>query len=410
MRYLLVSAVAVLLAGPALSDPLSFSQAEERALAFGPGLKPAKLTLEAARAQAISAGRLPDPDLSFGVENLPVTGPMAGRLNADSMTMQVVGVDQAVPSGTKRQAQRDRAQSDIEVAAAQTRIAQRDVRVGAALAWIDLYFAERRLAVLDHVIETLGPLWDSAGGAEVASGNSRPAQALEPLQTRASLLDKRSELAAAAGRARAELGLWTGDAEADVSGDPPAFTVDAASLRDGLERNPTQLAFGASERRAEAEVSLARADKSPDWNFEISYGRRDPIFGDMVTARASVSLPLFGARRQDPVISARLADANRVAVERAEAQRKLLAQLDADLADHASHHEQWMRARDVLAPLAQKRADLETASYGAGRAGLSDVLAAFSALADAQLTVLERQSMVVRDGARIALTYGSDDR
>ena len=72
------------------------------------------------------------------------------------------------------------------------------------------------------------------------------------------------------------------------------------------------------------------------------------------------------------------------------------------------HHDQWMRTSTVVAPAAQQQADLETASYGAGTAGLADVLAAMTALADAKLTALEREAMVARDGARIVLTYGSD--
>ena len=72
------------------------------------------------------------------------------------------------------------------------------------------------------------------------------------------------------------------------------------------------------------------------------------------------------------------------------------------------HHEQYARARDTLLPLARRRADLETASYGAGRASLGDVQAALTALANAQLTYLEREAQVATDAARLTLTYGSD--
>jgi outer membrane protein TolC len=72
------------------------------------------------------------------------------------------------------------------------------------------------------------------------------------------------------------------------------------------------------------------------------------------------------------------------------------------------HHEQWMRAQQVLLPLARQRADLETASYGAGRSGLTDVLQAFTALANAQLTLLDREAAVAADAAALVLTYGSD--
>jgi hypothetical protein len=73
-----------------------------------------------------------------------------------------------------------------------------------------------------------------------------------------------------------------------------------------------------------------------------------------------------------------------------------------------AHHEQWRRAVEVLVPAAEQQARLEVASYAAGRAAFDDVRAALTELADAQLEALDREAMVVRDGARIQLTYGAD--
>jgi outer membrane protein TolC len=128
----------------------------------------------------------------------------------------------------------------------------------------------------------------------------------------------------------------------------------------------------------------------------------------MVSAGVTVSLPLFASSRQAPLLAARRADASRVHAEREDVRRGLAAQLDSDLADHEMHHDQWMRTTGTVVPAARRRANLETASYAAGSAGLADVLDAISALASAKLTALEREATVVRDGARIVLTYGSD--
>jgi cobalt-zinc-cadmium efflux system outer membrane protein len=121
-----------------------------------------------------------------------------------------------------------------------------------------------------------------------------------------------------------------------------------------------------------------------------------------------VGLPVFGATRQDPVIAARIQSASRVRIEREAAQRALVANLSADLADHAMHHERLMRANTTLVPLAQKRADLETASYAAGNASLAEALDAELAVVEARIDTLDREADVIRDGARIALTYGSE--
>ena len=95
---------------------------------------------------------------------------------------------------------------------------------------------------------------------------------------------------------------------------------------------------------------------------------------------------------------------------REETRRTLAADLEAALADHQMHHSQWQRARDVLLPLARKRADLEIASYSAGRASLADAIEAKTALADAELTVLDREALVAADSVRLTITFGSADR
>ena len=193
-----------------------------------------------------------------------------------------------------------------------------------------------------------------------------------------------------------------------VAGASPSFNVDPGKLRADLETNPTLLAFRSAASRADAEVSAARAAARPDWGWEVAYQRRDPRFGDMVSAGVTVSLPLFASTRQEPLVAARRADASRVYADREDARRQLAAQLDADLADHDMHHAQWMRTMGAVAPAAQHRADLETASYAAGTATLADVLDAMATLADAKLSALEREATVVRDSARIVLAYGSE--
>jgi len=405
LPLLFASAVAV----SAHAEPMTFDQALASAGASAPDLEAGGLRVDAARSASRSAGSLPDPRLTLGLDNVPVSGPLAGRLGADEMTMGRIGIEQDVPSGAKRRAQTAEASASIGVAQAQVVIEAREVRLATAMAWLDLYYAKRRLAALDALSETLAPILDAAPSA-VTAGASRPGETLAPQQWRAMLADKRSDLVALAARARAELARWTGDAQADVQGDPPVLGIDGATLRAGLDRHPVLLAYLASGRQADAAVRVAQADKQPDWSWGLSYQHRDPMFGDMVSAEVTVSLPLFSQNRQDPIIAARANDATRVRVEREAARRKLTAELEAGLADHLMHHDRMMRARDVLVPLAQRRADLETASFGAGTAGLSAVLDAFTALVDAKLDALDREAEVARDAVRLNITYGNDDQ
>lgn len=407
MRLAWFFTASALIAGAVHAAPLTYDQALILARDNAPSLKAKALQVEAASADARAAGALPDPRLAFGLDNFPVSGAPAGRFDADEMTMGRIGLVQDFPSGAKRQARTDRAAAAIGVAQAATLLEARAVRLNAALAWVDLYYAKRRLAVLDDVARVLEPL-RGTGPSRVTAGSSRPGQTVEIDQFLAELADRRSDLTAQVAKARAELVRWTGDPDADVSGDPPPYSVDEDALRAGLGRHPLLLAMDADTRRADADLRLARADKRPDWSLELSYQRRDPAFGDMISVGGTVSLPLFSRDRQDPVIAARSADVSRARLEREAAAQRLLAALEADLADHRMHHDRMMRAHQTLLPLAQKRADLETASYGAGEATLGDALAATIALADVRLDTLDREAEVARDAVRLNLTYGVD--
>ncbi len=400
-------AVAAAYAGSATAEPLTYAGALDLAGRSAPSLQASALKVDAARASSRAAGRLPDPKLNVGVQDYPVSGPNAGSFTRDDFTMTKLGVMQDVPNAARRRAEVAGATAEIGVAQAETLMEQRNVRVATAMAWIDLVYAERRLAALDELVGGLRTLWEGQP-ASVASGASRPAVGLEPARLKAVFADKRSELVAAVAKARAELTRWTGDAAPTTSGEAPHYEIDPATLHADLERHPSLLVSQADARRAEAGVDAARAATRPDWGFEVSYGRRDPRFGDLVSAGVTVSLPLFQGTRQEPVIAARLADRNRVRIEREDRRRRLVAGLDSDIADHVMHHDQWRRAVEVLVPTAEQRAHLEVTSYGAGRAGFDDVRMALTDLADAKLDVLEREAMVARDGARILLTYGAD--
>jgi outer membrane protein, heavy metal efflux system len=327
------------------------------------------------------------------------------------MTMGRVAISQDVPNLAKRRARSGRAESDIGAAEAVSFSETRRVRVATALAWIDLAYAKRRIAAVDGVLTRLRPL-STASRSGIASGSARPAQAFDIRQGLAALEDRRSEVAAEFTRARAILARWTGDADADVDGPLPQFAIEPPSLRAAIDRHPDLGVATARARQAQADVTAARAETRPDWAFDLAYQRRADRYGDMMSAGVTISLPLFAGRRQDPMIAASVASVGAAQAEQEDVRRSLAADLEAGIADHVMHHEQWMRARNTLLPLARQKAELETASYSAGRAALIDVIQAQAMLADAELQTLDREAVVTRDAARLVLTYGAttDDR
>lgn len=405
MRMILMAPLLALAPEAALAEPMTFDAAVQRAMREAPSVHAGEAGVQAKQSAAVAAGRLPDPTLNVGVDNFPVSGPPAFSFRQDSMTMARVGVEQTFPNPAKRSAERTRAAADIKLAEGGLALEQQNVRLETALAWIDLYYAERRLAQMDRLIESLDDL-QATVTARLASGSARPSQALEPSQLRAQVNDRRSVLVADVAKAKARLARFTGDADPEVAGDPPSIEVDRSVLTAGIPALPRLRVFDASISGTEAESALARAQKRPDWRVSASYGRRDPAYGDMVSLGVSIDLPLFAGRRQDPKIAARASEENQARLARDAAEREVRADLDADLADHDMHMQQLHNARASLVPLAKRRAELDMASYAAGKLDLGSALLSSLALAEAEVDALSREAEVARDAVRIAYTYG----
>ena len=411
-RLVVASTLSILLAAvttPARAEPLTFEGALARARANAPSLQATALGVEASRAARGAAGALPDPKLTVGIDGFPVSGPNAFEPSREDFAAVRVGVSQDIPNPAKRRAARSLADADIAVASAETMREARSVEVETATAWISLAYAEQRVAALDEVRVRLDRLVRTTPSA-VASGAARPGQTLAGRQALAALDDKRTELLATVGRARAELTRWTGDPAPVVAGSRPVFAIDRANLLAAIDSNPLLAPIHARAGQAAANVRLAEAERGPDFGAEVAYQHRDPRFGDMVSAGVTISLPFVRRNRQNALIAARQAEAGKVGAEREVARRALTANLDAGLADHAMHHEQWMRSRETLEPLANERVDLETASYAAGRASLVDVVDAHIALVDAALTTLDREALVEIDAVELNLTFRSATR
>lgn len=397
-------AAALFSAQAAQAQPVDYQETLRRAALEQPALQAREAQVEARREAAQSADELPDPRLTAGLMNLPVTGPEAFDPTGEMMTMLQVGVEQEIPNLAKRRARRGIAEADVGLAHAELAHAEHMARLGAGRAWIALAFAQRRLALADEALEELRKLVPVARSA-VASGSARPAQSLEIRRALIEIEDARTRIEAECETAQARLQRYYAIEEPIAEGPVPPADVDAVRLRAMLEHNPEFLLARAAVGRAQAAVDLARADKRPDFGVGVSYGVRDREYGDMLSVMGSVTLPLFSGRRQDPLIRAAQAEEAAARAERDDRLRELEAQFDADVAAWRSAYRQWQRAEEELLPLARERADLETASFAAGRAELLDVIEAIAALALLRLDILEREAAAVEAAAALRLTY-----
>ena len=388
------------------AEPLTFDGALQIATRSSPDIAQQTANVEAEAARSLAAGRLPDPKLAFGVEDLPVTGPNQWSLTRDDFTMRTIGLMQDFPNGAKRAAQTAAASAAVATAEAQRRVSMLSVRRDTAVAWLDRFYLERRSGLFDD-LERENRLFAEAVQAQFAAGRGMAADVVEPKQEAAEIADLRDELIAEILKSKAVLTRWVGAAANEpLGGEPPVLALEAEHLRGHVHEHPDLAVFVPMTQMAQAEVHEAEAAKRPDWGVELSYGRRGPAFSDMVSLQFTVDLPLFGKTRQDPKIQAKRHELARVESERDAMLREHTQELEADLAEYDVTTRQLTRSREVHLPLARQKVDYQFASYRAGKGDLTAVLAARRELIDARLKEIELDRKRAEAAAKLYYFYG----
>ena len=138
-----------------------------------PRMRGRDASVTAARSSAIVADRMPDPTFDINNQDFPVIGRDAGRLNRDNFTLQKFGISQQFTNPAKRHARAAMAAAGIGVAEADRLIEARSVRLETALAWIDLDYGQKRLALLKTLDASLDDLQTTVS-ARLASGDRPP--------------------------------------------------------------------------------------------------------------------------------------------------------------------------------------------------------------------------------------------
>lgn len=401
---------ATVLAPWALADSLRFQDAVARAVEHAPQIARLASKSDAASQLLRSAGELPDPKVSLGVENLPVSGPDRLSLTRDFMTMQRVALMQDVPNRAKREARVAGAAARFAATQAERAVATRNAGREAALAWIRRRTLERQIEHLGRLFEE-NALFEAAVRAQVAGGRSGAADAVAPRQEHAMLEERRDQLVTRRTQAVEALRRWIGDAaDLPLAGETPTWTLSRASLVGAIEQHPELTVVAAMGRGLEAEVREAISALRPDWSVGVAYARRGPGFGDMVSLQVAFDLPIFGERRQDPRIAAARSELQAIEAERESVHRALRESLASELAELERVERARERLANTLAPLARSKVELALAAYRAGRASLGEVIASRRERIETELRQIELDGEVQRVATSLHFTYGNPDR
>ena len=400
-----LSTLSIALAGSMFASSrayaLNFAEAREIAEQQSPRVSAQRLQIDAVESARKAAGTLPDPKLSIGLENFPISGMDRWSLTREPMTGQRLALMQEVPNQAKRDAKVASAQARVERERAALVLQRLQIRQELGLAWIAAQAVEQRDQLLAELLAENQRLQDSLP-ARVAGGSAQAGDLLAAQQEALALSDRRDDLQRDRSKARAMLRRWVGPrADEALQGDTGPLIHPVAQLRAELSSHAELALYPAMQSMARAESHEAQSESRGDWSWEIAYSRRDRRWGDMVSFQVTFDLPWQKDRRQTPMIQAKQRELERLEAEQEDVSRRHLQELDDSAAELQALNSQIERLKSTGLQLAQGRAELALSNYRAAKGDLSAVLGARAQVLETRLRLIDLQAQ--RDGVTTRL-------
>lgn len=408
LRALLGLAAASLLPLSAVASdaevPLTLIEAQRLAIDQQPALKAQALAIEAARSSAISASQLPDPKLTTGVTDWPIEGEDRYSLRRDDFTMVTAGVMQEFPRAEKRRLRGQRGEHEAQLAEQTLTVTRLMMEREAALAWLDVWKAERARDLLRSAVQQ-AELQARATQITYSVAGTPQSRLLESQVSLGLLRDEESDAEQQAQDAREQLSRWLGPAadrpisvELPVWHDPPALP----QLLEQLRRHPHLNVEAKRIELAEDEVALAQQAYKPDWGLAVDYGYR-PDFADFVSLNVTIDLPVFSHDRQDRDLSAKLAAQGEAEQQSESVFREQEAEVRRN-AEALRRQEARIRQFDEdILPKSRQRTNAALVNWQAGQGDLFSVLDARRMTLDIEMKRLDLLADTAR--RRVNLEY-----
>lgn len=390
--------------------PLPLEEAVRRAGTQSGLAAAAVYQARSAREMAAAAAERPDPELKAELTNVPVSGPDRFSLGRDSMTMRSIGLSQQLTRSDKRQARSAGYEREAEVADAARLVAMADAQREAAIAWLDLHYQQRLLALLESE-RAEAVLQVQAADLAYRQARGSQADALGARAAVARLDDRLAQARREAGVAHTMLERWIGVAATRPLAEAPAMNelrLKPADLEARLEHHPQIAVLTRQQEVAEAQAELARLGKRADWTVGLSFGQRGAAYPNMVSLSLAIPLQWNQQNLQDREVSARLATAEQMRSQRDEAVRAHLAEAQAMLQEWQGNRERLDRYDTALSPLAAERSRAVLTAYRAGTGNLAGVLDARQAEIETRIDRLRLEMETARLWARLNFFYPLD--
>jgi outer membrane protein, heavy metal efflux system len=243
---------------------------------------------------ARSAGALPDPMISFGLNGERYPGKMLGE---DPMVMGTVMLSQAIPFPGKRGSRRNAAMAAAGVSRAEWSRMRRQLAAEVRRMYADLYALDAMSASLRESQSSLEIL-EASAASRYTAGLSMQADLIEVQLQRSRVTEQLDDLAAERAAMTSRL-----NAMLDRVADTPVRTGGLPGLAGALDSLAIARAPDVEVRRLAVEtarlrLAVAQRGAWPDLAAGVEYGWRNGL-PPMVTATLGVELPVWKSGKQD---------------------------------------------------------------------------------------------------------------
>ena len=387
-------------AATASAPPLTLAAALALALQRSPQLAAARAETQASLAAREQAGARPNPVLELQLEDQR----RATRTSTVTLT-------QPLELGGKRHARQQAADQAALLAQAQWQAQRAELRADVGAAFHDALIARERVQLAQQALEWAGRA-SAAAQRRVAAGKVAPVEGsrarVAEASARMELLQAEGEQQAARARLQVLLGL-DAPLAAPLAGSawPLPAAPGAQLLAQQLADAPALVQARLEVQRAQAQVQLERARRTPDVALQLGVKRAAELQRNQWIVGLSVPLPLADAN----------AGAIQEAVHRHTRAQELLRAAQLRLQEEAAGAlqrgtvaaaEVQLLREQVLAQ-AQAALDISTRGFEAGKFSFLDVLDAQRTLQQAQAQYLRALGQAHRAASDLARLLGDGD-
>lgn len=391
--------------GAALPAALTLPALLDLVAERSPRLAIERAGVDAAEADRVTAGALPNPTLSYG-RSRP-----AGGANTvfEGSRQQQAGLDLPLLVAGQRGARLEAAEQGVLGARARAGLARSDLALRAAELFAGLQAAQERaeaLATAHGEIERAAALVAGRLESGMASRYDLARVEIEVAGMAARLADARADAAEKAAGIATLLGApgWRPRAEGALV--PAGMQADLERLRGALAAaNPQIVLARREEDAARAAVRRAELERWPVPVLSVGRTWTSEPFGAANFIGLSTEVPVFDSR-QGPLARAqaelRGAERRREAIE-AEAGVELQRLVEA-LRERREALQRFERQVDLRSPALRRMAE---DAYRLGRSSVLELIDAARTRADAQVTAIDLRALAVQQELRILALTGA---